>query len=367
MKRISILAAIIAVFLMLYATGSAQRDYDPETVKVTRWLDTTTRPITYEEYNSSRDFAPSTNVRLLREPVITTDYMIDIFVNEDLYPLIEDVLDIFLLDLQLDGYGINLYTALETLSPVSLRSTLYDDWMTDGIVGVLFIGDMAVPWYEMNEPPDWGGNYVMFPCDLYLMDLDGDWGDTNFNGMFESHTGALAADIWCGRLVSSVLTAHGADEVAEMRNYFRKNHEYRAGDLRLNDHGLAFIDNDWNSYGWGFDVALSYPSTDSVIDVYETSRNNYIDHVEADSDNQYEHVLICSHSSPYAHYIYYDYNNYQLFNNHEVESYMMQALSYNLFACSNARYVENDNMGAWYIFESEYGLLSIGSTKTGSM
>ncbi|MCP4581009.1 MAG: hypothetical protein GY839_05285, partial [candidate division Zixibacteria bacterium] len=47
--------------------------------------------------------------------------------------------------------------------------------------------------------------------------------------------------------------------------------------------------------------------------------------------------------------------------------YMMQALSYNLFACSNARYVENDNMGAWYIFESEYGLLSIGSTKTGSM
>ncbi|MCK4427009.1 MAG: dockerin type I repeat-containing protein, partial [candidate division Zixibacteria bacterium] len=39
----------------------------------------------------------------------------------------------------------------------------------------------------------------------------------------------------------------------------------------------------------------------------------------------------------------------------------------NLFACSNSRYVENDDMGDWYIFQSTYGLLSVGSTKTGSM
>jgi hypothetical protein len=40
---------------------------------------------------------------------------------------------------------------------------------------------------------------------------------------------------------------------------------------------------------------------------------------------------------------------------------------YNLFACSNARYVETDYMAGWYIFLQDYGLGAIGSTKTGSM
>ena len=66
-------------------------------------------------------------------------------------------------------------------------------------------------------------------------------------------------------------------------------------------------------------------------------------------------------------FIYYNHSNYELFHNYEIESFMMQSFTYNLFACSNSRYVEADNMGGWYIFESEYGLLSVGCTKTGSM
>jgi hypothetical protein len=133
------------------------------------------------------------------------------------------------------------------------------------------------------------------------------------------------------------------------------------------DHGLAFIDNDWNMWGWGYDVAMAYPETDSVIDIYETCRDNYIFYVRENSNNLYEHVLICSHSSAFAHYLYYNEYNYELFHNYEIENFMMQSLTYNLFACSNSRYVESDNMGGWYIFETDYGLLSVGATKTGSM
>lgn len=219
----------------------------------------------------------------------------------------------------------------------------------------------------MYEPEDWGGQHVEFPCDLYFMDLDGIWGDSDSDGMFDNHDGYMAADIWAGRLVSSPMQYYGDTEISIISNYFRKNHRYRFGDLRLDDHSLAFIDNDWNSYGWGFDVAMAYPNTDSVVDIYETCRENYISYLRALSDNRYEHVLICSHSSPFEHYIYYNQYYYQLFHNYEIEYLMMQALSYNLFACSNARYVEIDNMGGWYIFETEYGLLSVGSTKTGSM
>lgn len=297
-------------------SDSSKRSYDPKTVKVTRWLDPTTRPITYEEYIQSRDFAASANIRQLRSPLVTTEGTIDIIVNENLYTHIEDILDTFMVDLQIEGYSINLYTALETLSPVSLRNLLRDDWVSFDIIGVIFIGDLAVPWYEMDEPEDWGGQHVEFPCDLYFMDLDGIWGDSDSDGMFDSHSGYLAADIWTGRLVCSPMQYYGGTEISIISNYFRKNHRYRSGDLRLDDHALAFIDNDWNSYGWGFDVALAYPNTDSVVDIYETCRENYINYLRELSDNRYEHVLICSHSSPFEHYIYYNEYYYQLFYNY---------------------------------------------------
>ncbi len=359
---------ILLLLTISFSIGFAQRSYDPKSVTVTRWLDKSTRPITYKEYIQSRDFAPLPNIQLLRSATITTDEIIDIFVNEDLYPQIEASLDTFLLDLQLDGYGINLYMAAETLSPISLRDILCNDWNSQDIAGVIFIGDLAVPWYEMYEPPEWGGEHVEFPCDLYFMDLDGDWDDADSDGMFDAHTGQLmGADIWAGRLVASPMVWYGGTEVSILQNYFRKNHDHRTGDFRLDDHALAFIDNDWNMHGWGFDVALAYPNTDSLVGIYETRRSNYINYVGGASDNRYEHVLICSHSSPFAHYIYYNNHNYEMFHNYEIEQYMMQAISYNLFACSNSRYVELDNMGGWYIFETDYGLISVGSTKTGAM
>ena len=373
MNKADVFIRGIIILFVFHSTGfseaseKAARSYNPEKVQVTRWLDTTTRPMTYEEYVQGRDFADSPSITLLRSPAAQTDQLIDIFVNEDLFPYIQGDLDIFLLDLQAGGYTVNLYTSNQTQSPAFLRNILYQDWANLGIVGVIFIGDLAIPWYEMYEPSDWGGDHVEFPCDLYFMDLDGYWGDSDADQLFDSHDGELLADIWAGQLVASPMHYHGADEITLLQNYFRKNHLYRTGELRMDDRGLAFIDNDWNTFGWGFDVARAYPSTDSLVDVYETSRTNYINYVRGESNNRYEHVLICSHSSSFDHYIFYDYNNYQLFHNYEIENFMMQALTYNLFACSNSRYVESDNMGGWYIFETEYGLLTVGCTKTGSM
>jgi hypothetical protein len=44
-----------------------------------------------------------------------------------------------------------------------------------------------------------------------------------------------------------------------------------------------------------------------------------------------------------------------------------QANFYNLFACSNARFVEDGYCGGCYVFQTTTGLGAIGSTKTGSM
>ena len=86
---------------------------------------------------------------------------------------------------------------------------------------------------------DWG--HEEFPIDLYFMDLDGTWGDSDNDGLYDSHGGELLADIYVARLIASNLQYHGGEEVALMTNYFDKNHRYRAGSLRLDDRGLAFI------------------------------------------------------------------------------------------------------------------------------
>jgi hypothetical protein len=154
-----------------------------------------------------------------------------------------------------------------------------------------------------------------------------------------------------------------------MNNYLDKNHRYRTKELRLYDKALAYIDNDWCMWGWENEVALAYPTTDAVIDVYETNREDYMQRVRESTDNRYENLLICSHSSPWAHYLYWGTGpyDYSLFHNYEIEDIDVQVHFYNLFACSNCRFVEEDDMGDWYIFQSTYGLLSVGSTKTGSM
>ena len=365
------LTLILSVLFLLFICGNlwGQSRFDYKKVKPLRWMDPYKNPITYQQYVESREFAKGFEARLIyASPKGTVP--ICIIINSSLQPLIQTSLSRFIDDLEMEEYSIYLYTATNVGDEVALRNLLISEWNTHQIVGAILIGDLAVPWYEMTEPEGWGGNYVQFPIDLFYMDLDGLWVDANVNGLYDDHlngSGNMSADIWVGRLFSANLTDHSATEVAMMNNYFNKNHRYRNGRLRLYDKALAYIDNDWCTYGWENEVASAYPTTDAVTDVYQTNRQDYIQRVRKSTDNRYESLLICSHSSPWAHYLYYDLYNYSLFYNYEIENFDVQVLFYNLFACSNCRFVEDDDMGDWYIFQSTYGLLAVGSTKTGSM
>jgi hypothetical protein len=340
-------------------------------------MDPYRKPITYQQYLESREFAEKFEVKLINSTPkgmehAKGDIPICIIINSLLQLQIQAFFSRFLTDLEMEGYNIDLYTATNNGDEVALKNLLVSEWNTRRIVGAILIGDLAVPWYEMTEPPGWGGDHVEFPIDLFYMDLDGLWLDADANGLYDDHLdgdGDMEADIWIGRLFASNLTYHGATEVAMMNNYFNKNHRYRSKDLRLYDKALAYIDNDWHIYGWENEVALAYPFTDAVTDIYQTNREDYMMRVRESTDNEYENLLICSHSSPWAHYLYWGTGpyDYSLFHNYEIEDIDVQVLFYNLFACSNARFVEQNDMGDWYIFQSTYGLLSVGSTKTGSM
>jgi len=355
--KISILLLVLVSWGQMSFAGYT----DPTTVTVTRWADPTTQPITYEEYIASRHFAESFNSTMVYASSALGEMDICIVVNEDLYPLIETSLNTYFADLEGEGYLLQVYTAANNGDEEALRNLLISEWNAHGISGAFFIGDLAVAWYEME---DWG--HEEFPIDLYFMDLDGTWGDSDNDGLYDSHGGELLADIYVARLIASNLQYHGGEEVALMTNYFDKNHRYRAGALRLDDRGLAFIDDDWCSYGWENDLALVYPDVVAITEPNQTSRTEYINQIQGVSNNRFEYVFVCAHSSPSLN-SFRTSSGTTYFYNYEIEPLPVQAFFYNLFACSNARYVENDNMGSWYILETEYGLLSIGSTKTGAM
>ncbi|MFQ6002580.1 MAG: dockerin type I domain-containing protein, partial [Candidatus Zixiibacteriota bacterium] len=374
-KRLSFLLSVVFI-LSICGNLFGQAEFDYKQINLLRWMDPDRKPITYEEYLESRHFAKEFRTRCIyssfkgMNPKGVTPLCI--IVNNLLQPQIETAFLRFITDLEMEGYGINLYTATNNGDEEALKELLISEWNTRQIVGVILIGDLAVPWYEMTEPEDWGGNHVEFPIDLYYMDLDGLWMDADENGLYDGHLdgdGDMEADIWVGRLFPKNLTYYEAQEVAMMDNYLDKNHRYRTGELRLYDKALAYIDNDWCMYGWEDEVALAYPITDAVTDIYETNREDYMERIREFTDNRYENLLICSHSSPWAHYLYWGTGpwDYSLFHNYEIELIHVQVHFYNLFACSNCRFVENDDMGDWYLFQSTYGLLSVGSTKTGSM
>jgi hypothetical protein len=371
MKRLSIIVLVLSLVASFAGNLQGQSDFDYQKVTWLRWMDPYRNPVTYQEYRDNRPFASQFDARFIYASS-RNGTPICIVINNLLYLTIQDSFSGFLHDLEMDGYAPNVYTALNNGDEVALKDILISEWNSRNLTGAILVGDLPVAWYEMTHPPEYGGNHVEFPIDLFFMDLDGRWLDRDTDGLYDAHgdgTGGMEADIWVGRLLAFNLTQHGASEIDMVNNYFDKNHRYRTGDLRLADKALAYVDNDWCMFGYEDDVTLAYPVTDAVTDPYQTTREDYMQRVRESTDNRYENLLICSHSTPWAHYLYWGEGpyDYSLFHNHEIEEIDVEVFFYNLFACSNCRFVEQDDMGSWYIFQSTYGLLSLGSTKSGAM
>lgn len=286
-----------------------------------------------------------------------------ILVNSSLYPLIEDDLITWVADINNDGFEALLVEAtFETIE--DLRAALRWAWESDeSLVGCILVGDFPVPWYSiLNED---GLCEAEFPCDMYYEDLDGDFTDTNDDGIFDSHVdggGDAEPEIWIGRLLASPMSV---DESELVVRYLRKNHLYRTGGLDAPHRALLFIDKDWVDLAPYWETALGrlYDDIKVITDYDKTNAEEYLRRLE----DGYEWVDVMVHSGPDAHYFSYR-DVHSMLYNWELQTASMNCLFYVPFSCSNSRYVEPDYMGGWYIFgENSLGLSVIGSTKSGSL
>jgi hypothetical protein len=325
-------------------------------IKKLEWIDPYGRqPVLYTTWESKN--VPSgveTKIaNIYSTNKIERQNVVDVVVNAEIYPSLQQEISIFTQDLETAGHSVQVDT-IRGMSHTQLRSHLAG---IAELEGAIFIGETPVAWFETNG----FGNWEEFPHDLFFCDLDGTYIDADEDGIFDNHTGNTAPEIWLGRIYARNLTWD--NEITLLKKYFAKNHRYRTDSLTLPQRALTFIDDDW-SYWTTCGLEQIYSTVVVVNDDYQTTAANY----RSQFSQGYEWLHLCSHSSPWGHTFLYPGSVYRgtVFN-YEIYYLAPQALFYNLFACSGTRFIEENNSAGWYLFGDEYGLLVIGSTKTGGM
>ncbi len=321
-----------------------------------------TKQTTYEEWIAAQGTPlPFSSKKVITASPLRADSKICVLVNSDLYPLIETSINQYVTDLVSEGYTVEVHTLVGG-TPQNLR-TLLQSLYALGMDGALFVGDLPIAWYEVDCSWNARSN-EQFPCDYYYMDLNGNFYDNDSDGKFDDHVGDINPEIYIGRLTASPLTYDGANEVDLVNNYFAKNHQFRTGGLITNTRALVFIDDDWEYDGEYIDDCLEYIYCQSnmINDPPITIASNYILELSAG----YEFVHVAVHSNFAGHYFDGPSGGGSLYYT-ELCNLNPPGIFYNLFACSNCRFVESNYMGGWYIFNQSFGLAAVGAAKTGSM
>ncbi|HUX98240.1 MAG TPA: hypothetical protein VMV49_01685 [Candidatus Deferrimicrobium sp.] len=290
----------------------------------------------------------------------TLSSQVFVYVNSTIYPKINASLVQFKADLESVGY---ILTLINFSSPTGMR--FYDaqrikqqcvSSYSSGLEGIIFVGQLPYVNYEIYNTP--------FPCDLYFMDLDGQWSDFDLDTYYDNHssgTGDRDPEIWFGRIDATTMT--GRNETEALIEYFQRNHLYRNGTLQRPHSSLIYIDDSWSAWAneWGNESVHAYTNQTIIATDSITNDTNW----ETELTHSYEWVHLFVHSYPNQH-VFYPSPASGYTSCSEIRSITTQALFFLLFACSAADFSQSDNIATEYLF-SNNTLATFGCTRTGGM
>ena len=290
-----------------------------------------------------------------------------ILVEQTLYPSIQGVLATYIGDVENEGFTVELIE-ISGGTAEDLRDLFIFEYMDpDSLEGCFLIGDLPAPWF--THPNDFGGgSSSTFPCELYLMDMDGAWIDTDLDGTPDLHTsgaGDEGPEIYCGRMIAHNLTCElGQDEVSLIIRYLNKVHDYRQGLATTNVTACLYTDDDWAWWHTDYYTRCGYAWADreEYYDKDETIAWDYKQKIQT----PYEYMRLGCHSWSGGHAFSTPSGSGGTVYSSDLVYHPPNVLFYNLYACSNARWTNSNCMGVWYTM-SGAGLGAVGSTKTGSM
>ena len=276
-----------------------------------------------------------------------------VLVDQAVYNAVSASINQYVLDVGREGYWATIHV-LQGGTPSDIRSYI----KKFNPIGVLLVGAIPVPWYEIGSD--------QFPCDLYYMDTNGTWTDPDGNGKFNDHTGDLNPEIWVGRIYTPTMNGNDA---ALINDYFTRNHKFRLGMLGHSRSALAYVDDDWTGFD---DCAFDEMFPASLITKYTNPAITDADLYKAEVNSLRSWVQLCAHSWVYGHALRVGSANEYIEMPYFRDTNPPNAHFYNLFCCGPGKFTESDYLAGWYIFDkagggSNYGLAAIASAKSGSM
>jgi hypothetical protein len=300
---------------------------------------------------------------------------IAVIVESSIYSAISASLSTYIDDLAEMGFSNTVITFSGDAE--YLRSTLmalYNE--PASLVGAVLIGNLPYIIYEMNQNWGSGSEYEDFACDLYFMDMDGEWLDALNQGAVQPNNGKLdtwldndGLEIWVSRMRADNLTSLGF-ETDLLNSYFTRNHALRINLLNGSLTGLVYNDDDWEYLaGDDTDSMKRVFGSGNVITVSDPEATTAADYINQRLTANYHLDLIRSHGSPASHGFYRDGRTH--FDYVLRDNYMSSdpaAVFFSLYVCSGCDYATTNYLGGITVFNPEAnGLLAWGSTKTGGM
>lgn len=227
-------------------------DPSPE---ATQWVDNNVTLGTRYEYRVYRQYDPDISTAHARgytlagidAPLMDQRGTVILLVDETQASALAEEIDRFVLDLTGDGWNVVTESAHPSDSPPSVRAKLQTIYNADpsNVKAAILLGRIPVPYsgdiFPDGHTPDHRGAW---PADTYYADLTGTWTDDTVNntgasqarnrnipgdGKFDQSNLPSDANIAVGRIDMANLSGFsaGANETELLRNYLRKNHEFR--------------------------------------------------------------------------------------------------------------------------------------------
>jgi hypothetical protein len=295
-----------------------------------------------------------------------------LMVNSSIYDPILTSLNQYIADLEAEGYQVILTkyiggTAQELKGYIKV---------IPGLEGAVFIGDLPAVIFEIASEGDHG--YQAFPCDLYFMDLNGQWLDTNGNGRYDAVNDAVNPEIWLGRISASLTAGTKFDEVTRTKAYFQRNHNYRTGSLPITNKAYVFNAHDIGAGSDAINIEWLYAADwNGARRLYHTTVNTNVGSTPASGylnslNTGYDWLSLNCHSNIKYHALSYDVYGSRYADPYLVYAYpciidtLQKPLFFSLNTCYAGNYLTRSYVAGYYVFSGiGNGLAAFAHTKLG--
>lgn len=244
-------------------------------------------------------------------------------------------------------------TPFSGTTPQSLRSHLQACWTaSDNLVGATLVGELphADSWFD-----DWGADGYASPIDLYYMDLNGAWEDTDGDGVLDLHPndGNEGPEIWIGRIMTHNVSDTPIEQLSLMEAYFDRAHAYRLGSLQFRESGMVYTLHAARSgpYSDLTKAEVLYPGATTLI--MDREIVGYEDYRQRLATENWEWHSLLDHGNPGG----------SLLPGPEVRDVNPRIGFYDFEICNFADYSYHRYAAGQHIFNTDYGLAAIGHTK----